>query len=404
MNFLIIGSGATGEAPTWAEYLATSDKFEKIYIHSTTPYISTCMNSKIEMISGDQINDRHYDYYWGMDSKEALYPSIKINCDNVIGNNKTVATLEVDKWIFKETCYDRKIPTPSVLMGGEPLDLKTKLLNVDEWFTYPIVIKPYHEMNGVRSDVYNNQTDAINFLNKMENEFPFDKLFVEEYIHDALHLEICFVADGEGVYSLGTSAEYKNWLGNPDKFIGGWVSYATSPCSLTTKEHEDFLVDCATKLFETGIPKGIYCIQGLATADKMYLLELNARPGAGDMVTLWNNTDAFDFISSIHNGSFKECPLDILGSSSGVHYGMFTILNKQNQSALINITSLVPDQDKVIVAPYNILYTEGYYYSAPIISPIMVGIIGTSEKEVIEIARERIPIMFNRDAFNYDLD
>jgi len=395
MNILIVGSGLNTEAPGWAEYFASSDKIDRVYMYCTTPYQSNCMNPKVNHLNILQLNNITYDYYLCLDPKALSQIKFKL-CPNaiVIGCDNSIAKLELDKSYFKTVCNEKGVLSPKRLFEG---NANQCLENIQ--IDFPIIIKPSTEFMGVKTNIYPDLASAINFLNKMNARSSNDIFIIEEYIDNAIHVEVCFVADGKDLYSLGTSAEYKNWLGTGAN-KGGWVNYSISPSNLVTKELEYDLLLRMKVIFGESIPKGIFCVQGLATKDRLYLMELNARPGGSEIVTVWNKTDPFEFLTHITNGTFEKCELKLL-DHIGKYYGLYTIINKSRQAVLINLPK---DNDNIVLAPYNVFKLSGNYFSCNNDFPIMLGIIGDSEKEVRALAKEYIPEIFNKQYFDYDID
>jgi len=403
MNLLIVGSGGNGEATAWAEYFARSSEIDNVYLLLMSPYESNCMNPKVKIVNGRDIKNLQIDYYWNMYIKQAGISEIRIEIPDTtiqLGTSPRLRELEVNKQFFKDECKRLGVQTPFILADGSCQELIIYLTN--EHITYPIVIKPSSENIPAKTNIYTSKENAIKFLTGISNRCNNANFIVEEYISDTIHLEALYASDGNDIYSLGVTTEEKLWLGSLDT-KGGWVNFSVSPCAKVTQKHKDFLADSTRKLLDGDIPKGLFCVQGLATVqdDEMFFIEINARPGGPDLVNMWNATEPFDFMHAIATSSFEKLNVELL-DDRGFYYGIFTVINKAKQSILINTDKLVSDDYEVHIGSYNILNIGGKFFSASGLSPMVIGIVGKNYEDVMKKAGEKVPEIFNPIYFDFE--
>ena len=312
MKVLIIGSGGREHAIAWK--IKQSDQLTELFVAPGNPGIAAiaeCVDIKVDKI--DQLLEF-------AQSKEIDFtivgPELPLTLGivdrfqeaglKVFGPTKAAAELEGSKSFAKEIMQSAAVPTADY----QELTSLPDLLEYLKQNPAPIVLKADGLAAGKGVFVCLSDEDAEAAARKLFQDFEAEKVVAEQYL-TGVEASFIVATDGENVYSLASSHDYKR-INDGDQGPNTGGMGTVSPTPRLSEAQEAVVVDTVIKPVLAEMKKRGSTYQGFLYAGLMIseqgevnVIEFNARLGDPEtqVIMARMQSDFLSFLMDIESGS-----------------------------------------------------------------------------------------------------
>ena len=312
MKVLIIGSGGREHAIAWK--IKQSDQLTELFVAPGNPGIAAiaeCVDIKVDKI--DQLLEF-------AQSKEIDFtivgPELPLTLGivdrfqeaglKVFGPTKAAAELEGSKSFAKEIMQSAAVPTADY----QELTSLPDLLEYLKQNPAPIVLKADGLAAGKGVFVCLSDEDAEAAARKLFQDFEAEKVVAEQYL-TGVEASFIVATDGENVYSLASSHDYKR-INDGDQGPNTGGMGTVSPTPRLSEAQEAVVVDTVIKPVLAEMKKRGSTYQGFLYAGlmiseqgKVNVIEFNARLGDPEtqVIMARMQSDFLSFLMDIESGS-----------------------------------------------------------------------------------------------------
>ncbi|MBN8827701.1 MAG: carbamoyl-phosphate synthase large subunit [Sphingobacteriia bacterium] len=185
----------------------------------------------------------------------------------IIGTSPHSIDLAEDRKRFQELLNKLSIKQPT----NFTCDSEEELLKRTAEIGFPVVVRPSYVLGGRAMQVVENKIELEDYLNQYREIFETGPLLVDEFLTDAIEVDVDAICDGKDVY-IGGIMEHIEEAG-----IHSGDSACVIPPHTLSQNLIDQIIEQSTKLALELKVKGLMNVQFAIKDDVIYVLEVNPR-------------------------------------------------------------------------------------------------------------------------------
>ena len=191
----------------------------------------------------------------------------------IAGSSIEVIDSTEDRELFQKLCTKENIKQPISNIAANVKELSDSVTQIG----YPVLLRPSYVLGGRAMRVVNNETELINYLDVLSksdedgNPFNSGPLLVDEYLTNAIEIDVDLISDGTDVVIAGI-LEHLEQAG----VHSGDSTAVLPPYSI----EENMLAEIRDKSIKLALSlnvRGLLNIQFAIKENELYILEANPR-------------------------------------------------------------------------------------------------------------------------------
>ncbi len=191
----------------------------------------------------------------------------------IAGSKLEVIDSTEDRELFNKLCLNLDIKQPKSRIANNENELRQSILEIG----FPVLLRPSYVLGGRAMRVVNNSLELdkyIDVLSKSDEEgnpFTSGPLLVDEFLTNAIEIDVDLISDGKEVYIAGILEHLE-----PAGIHSGDSTAVLPPFSLA----DNIVENIKTKSIQLALSldvKGLLNIQFALKNDDLYILEANPR-------------------------------------------------------------------------------------------------------------------------------
>ncbi|MAW26649.1 MAG: carbamoyl phosphate synthase large subunit [Actinobacteria bacterium] len=192
---------------------------------------------------------------------------------NIAGSSIEVIDSTEDRELFQKLCTKENIKQPISNIAANVKELSDSVTQIG----YPVLLRPSYVLGGRAMRVVNNETELSNYLDVLSksdedgNPFNSGPLLVDEYLTNAIEIDVDLISDGTDVVIAGILEHLE-----PAGVHSGDSTAVLPPYSIEEKMLAE-IRDKSIKLALSLNVRGLLNIQFAIKENELYILEANPR-------------------------------------------------------------------------------------------------------------------------------
>ena len=192
---------------------------------------------------------------------------------NIAGSSIEVIDSTEDRELFQKLCTKENIKQPISNIAANVKELSDSVTQIG----YPVLLRPSYVLGGRAMRVVNNETELSNYLDVLSksdedgNPFNSGPLLVDEYLTNAIEIDVDLISDGADVVIAGILEHLE-----PAGVHSGDSTAVLPPYSIEEKMLAE-IRDKSIKLALSLNVRGLLNIQFAIKENELYILEANPR-------------------------------------------------------------------------------------------------------------------------------
>ena len=191
----------------------------------------------------------------------------------IAGSSIEVIDSTEDRELFQKLCTKENIKQPISNIAANVKELSDSVTQIG----YPVLLRPSYVLGGRAMRVVNNETELSNYLDVLSksdedgNPFNSGPLLVDEYLTNAIEIDVDLISDGTDVVIAGILEHLE-----PAGVHSGDSTAVLPPYSI----EENMLTEIEDKSIKLALSlnvKGLLNIQFAIKENELYILEANPR-------------------------------------------------------------------------------------------------------------------------------
>lgn len=191
----------------------------------------------------------------------------------IAGSSIEVIDSTEDRELFQKLCTKENIKQPISNIAANVKELSDSVTQIG----YPVLLRPSYVLGGRAMRVVNNETELSNYLDVLSksdedgNPFNSGPLLVDEYLTNAIEIDVDLISDGTDVVIAGILEHLE-----PAGVHSGDSTAVLPPYSI----EENMLVEIRDKSIKLALSlnvRGLLNIQFAIKENELYILEANPR-------------------------------------------------------------------------------------------------------------------------------
>jgi len=185
----------------------------------------------------------------------------------ILGTDFEGIDIAEDRDRFERLLRELDIPKPA----GRGVTSLTEAAQVADEIGYPVLVRPSYVLGGRAMEIVYSEEELLSYMHLASDVSPRHPILVDKYVVGK-ELEVDLISDGEQVLIPGMM-EHIERAG-----VHSGDSMAVCPPVSLSREVQDQVVDCATRLARALRVRGLMNIQFVLDAEgTLYVLEVNPR-------------------------------------------------------------------------------------------------------------------------------
>ena len=191
----------------------------------------------------------------------------------IAGSSIEVIDSTEDRELFQKLCTKENIKQPISNIAANVKELSDSVTQIG----YPVLLRPSYVLGGRAMRVVNNETELSNYLDVLSksdedgNPFNSGPLLVDEYLTNAIEIDVDLISDGTDVVIAGILEHLE-----PAGVHSGDSTAVLPPYSIEEKMLTE-IKDKSIKLALSLNVRGLLNIQFAIKENELYILEANPR-------------------------------------------------------------------------------------------------------------------------------
>ena len=191
----------------------------------------------------------------------------------IAGSSIEVIDSTEDRELFQKLCTKENIKQPISNIAANVKELSDSVTQIG----YPVLLRPSYVLGGRAMRVVNNETELSNYLDVLSksdedgNPFNSGPLLVDEYLTNAIEIDVDLISDGADVVIAGILEHLE-----PAGVHSGDSTAVLPPYSIEEKMLTE-IKDKSIKLALSLNVRGLLNIQFAIKENELYILEANPR-------------------------------------------------------------------------------------------------------------------------------
>lgn len=324
---------------------------------------------------------------------------------NVFAPSKKAAQIESSKNFTKKICDEENIPTAKYYSFDNLDDAQAFVLNSNEVFSYPFVIKYDGLADGKGVGIIETQKDALEFLdNTYKNYKETFHVVIEEFL-TGRELSCFYLCDGENIQYLACARDYKRSHDDDQGDNTGGMGVISGDFLINYELEEKILQriiePAVNNLNKQGAPYKGVIFAGLMvdSQGEPHLLEFNARFGdpETEAICLRLESDLLDILYKTTIGKLNEVTIK-MSKKTALCVVLASNGYPRGYEKMKKINNITEDTDDVKIFFHGVKIVNGECFSngGRVLS---VNVIGDSIDEIRKKAYDALKKIDWKDGF-----
>ncbi|ABD43395.1 carbamoyl-phosphate synthase large subunit [Anaplasma phagocytophilum] len=192
---------------------------------------------------------------------------LKEKAVHVIGTDFESIDLAEDRMKFKGLLQSLGLKQPRSITCVTAEEVLRKVEEVG----YPVLLRPSYVIGGQFMSVVRDRSALSSYLHINKNVFDTGCLLIDEFLNDAVEVDVDAICDGDNVYIAGIMEHVE------EAGIHSGDSACSLPYYTLGKEIVDLIAECTKKVASALNVRGLLNIQYAIKDKELYVLEVNPR-------------------------------------------------------------------------------------------------------------------------------
>ncbi|MDB1135194.1 carbamoyl-phosphate synthase large subunit [Candidatus Anaplasma sp. TIGMIC] len=186
---------------------------------------------------------------------------------NIVGTSFDAIDLAEDRMKFKSLLERLELRQPRSLTANSAEETLSNVAQVG----YPVLLRPSYVIGGQSMAIVQDSTALHRYLEYNRSVFLSGSLLIDEFLNDALEVDVDAICDGERVYIAGIMEHVE------EAGIHSGDSACSLPPRTIAKEYIDLISEYTVKVALALNVKGLINVQYAVKGQEIYILEVNPR-------------------------------------------------------------------------------------------------------------------------------
>ena len=204
-------------------------------------------------------------YQFGGQTPLKLISNLEKAGVKLLGPNSNIINLTEDRELFQKFLTEQNIPTFLSLTISSADEI------ISKEFKYPIILRPSYVIGGRYMEIIYNIGALKAYIKKNNIKVDDTKLFIEEFIEDAIELDVDLIYDGESVFFCGIMEQIEHAGVHSGDSIAVFPTFSLNQSlSIKIKNYSEKIAIGLNAI-------GPMNIQFAVKNDSVYVIEVNLR-------------------------------------------------------------------------------------------------------------------------------